>query len=500
MAGIGIHELMLECGVAFGTSGARGAVVAMTDRVCYGYTQGFLTYLAEQGEFSADGRVAIAGDLRPSTPRIIAACARAIRDLGGVPVFCGFVPTPALAFFSFAEGIPSLMVTGSHIPADRNGIKFYRPTGEVLKVDEAGISRQIVAFPPDAFTEAGSLIQSELLPPVTDVEAAYAKRYIDHFGYGALTGIRIGVYQHSAVGRDLLAAVLSALGAKITLLGRSEKFVPVDTEAIRPQDIALARAWAESGEFDAIVSTDGDSDRPLIADERGSWLRGDVLGILCAARIGATSVVTPISSNTALEMSGKFPQCRRTRIGSPYVIAAMNEEQSVDSSIVCGYEANGGFLLGSDIVGANGSVTKALPTRDAFLPLLLVLANRNLRISQQIEKLPRRYTFSDRIAEFPFSFSKRLFEILKDGQLKDQLDLQTQMFGHFAGGAYSIDYTDGVRTTFESGIIIHLRGSGNAPELRCYTEGDTEVSAKEVNRLALDEVRSIFSKTLDVDL
>lgn len=178
----------------------------------------------------------------------------------------------------------------------------------------------------------------------------------------------------------------------------------------------------------------------------------------------------------------------------------MNEEQSVDSSIVCGYEANGGFLLGSDIVGANGSVTKALPTRDAFLPLLLVLANRNLRISQQIEKLPRRYTFSDRIAEFPFSFSKRLFEILKDGQLKDQLDLQTQMFGHFAGGAYSIDYTDGVRTTFESGIIIHLRGSGNAPELRCYTEGDTEVSAKEVNRLALDEVRSIFSKTLDVDL
>ncbi|OYU36758.1 MAG: phosphomannomutase [Novosphingobium sp. PASSN1] len=485
---------MIECGVAFGTSGARGEVVAMTDRVCYGYTQGFLTYLAEQGEFGADRRVAIAGDLRPSTPRILAACARAIRDLGGVPVFCGYVPTPALALFSFAEGIPSLMVTGSHIPADRNGIKFYRPTGEVLKVDEAGISRQIVSFPADAFTDAGALAQDEVLPPITDVEAAYAQRYIDHFGSGALTGMRIGVYQHSAVGRDLLAAVLSALGAEITLLGRSETFVPVDTEALRPQDIELAREWTENGEFDAIVSTDGDSDRPLLSDARGSWLRGDVLGILCAAGIGATSVVTPISSNTALEMSGKFLRCRRTRIGSPYVIAAMSEEQLVGSSIVCGYEANGGFLLGTDIAGANGSVTRALPTRDAFLPLLVVLANRDLSIAQQLEKLPQRYTFSDRIAPFPPGMSERLFELLKAGEEEDQLALQTQLFGHFAGEARSIDLTDGVRATFLSGLVVHLRGSGNAPELRCYTEGDTEVIAKEANRLALDQVQSMFSE------
>lgn len=495
MAGIGIHELMVESGVAFGTSGARGEVVAMTDRVCYGYTQGFLTYLAEQGEFSAGCNVAIAGDLRPSTPRILAACARAIRDLGGVPVFCGYVPTPALALFSFAEGIPSLMVTGSHIPADRNGIKFYRSTGEVLKVDEAGIGRQIVAFPADAFTEAGALTQSEVLPPVTDVETAYARRYIDHFGESALNGLRIGVYQHTAVGRDLLSTVLSALGAEVTLLGRSEVFVPVDTEAIRPQDIELARKWSESGEFDAIVSTDGDSDRPLISDEFGSWLRGDVLGILCAARIGATSVVTPISSNSALELSGKFPRCRRTRIGSPYVIAAMTEEQLAGSPIVCGYEANGGFLLGTDIAGANGSITKALPTRDAFLPILLVLTNRDLTISRQLAELPQRYTFSNRIAPFPPSLSKRLFDLLKAGERGDQLALQTRLFGHFAGGARSIDLTDGVRTTFVSGLVVHLRGSGNAPELRCYTEGGSEIIAEEANRLALHEVQSMIGGT-----
>ena len=67
-----VKDLMTECGVNFGTSGARGTVAAMTDRVCYGYTQGFLSYMAEEGEFAPGGRVALAGDLRPSTPRILA--------------------------------------------------------------------------------------------------------------------------------------------------------------------------------------------------------------------------------------------------------------------------------------------------------------------------------------------------------------------------------------------------------------------------------------------
>ena len=44
---ITVEALMRECGVAFGTSGARGEVSAMTDRVCYAYVRGFLAYLIE---------------------------------------------------------------------------------------------------------------------------------------------------------------------------------------------------------------------------------------------------------------------------------------------------------------------------------------------------------------------------------------------------------------------------------------------------------------------
>jgi phosphomannomutase len=78
----------------------------MTDQVCHAYTTGFLQHLADLGEFAPGTRVAIAGDLRPSTPRIMVACAQAVRDLGGDPVYCGFVPTPRWRFMPLVRAFP----------------------------------------------------------------------------------------------------------------------------------------------------------------------------------------------------------------------------------------------------------------------------------------------------------------------------------------------------------------------------------------------------------
>jgi phosphomannomutase len=47
-----------------------------------------------------------------------------------------------------------------------------------------------------------------------------------------------------------------------------------------------------------------------------------------------------------------------------------------------------------------------------------------------------------------------------------------------AGALSHIDQTDGLRVTFENGDIVHLRPSGNAPELRCYAESASAQAAK----------------------
>ncbi|MDE3238142.1 MAG: phosphomannomutase [Paracoccaceae bacterium] len=484
---LSVRDLMEDSGVAFGTSGARGLVTDMTDRVCYGYTLGFLHYLREIGEFSG-GDVALAGDLRPSSPRILRAAAEGIRAAGGVPVFCGYVPTPALAHYAFGRAIPSLMVTGSHIPDDRNGIKFQRPAGEVLKTDEAGMSRQAVTLPAALFDDGGMLRDPAPLPAVTEIGAAYIARYVDFFGPEALKGLTIGVYQHSAVGRDLVARILADLGAKVLPLGRSDTFIPVDTEALRPEDVDLAHGWAADHALDAIVSTDGDSDRPLLSDHQGNWLRGDILGLLCAKALGADCVVTPVSSNTALELSGAFARTIRTRIGSPYVIADMDTAAG-SGRVVCGYEANGGFLLGTAL-SREGRHLAALPTRDAVLPVISVLAaSRGRSVAALCAELPQRVTWSDRIKNFPTADSRAIIAWLSDGDDATRRARIEGAFGALAGQLAGIDQTDGLRMSFAGGTVIHLRPSGNAPELRCYTEADEVGQAQRLNAAVLALVR-----------
>ncbi len=482
-----VADWMAGSGVAFGTSGARGLVSAMTDRVCFAYVLGFLRYLAGGGEFAPGGRVAVAGDLRPSTPRIIRACVAAIRFAGGVPVYCGEVPTPALCRHAYAEGVPSLMVTGSHIPEDRNGIKFNRCRGEFLKSDEAAMREQLVKLPEQWFDPSGKLTMPVEPPVAIDVSEAYVRRYVDFFGSGALAGLRLGVYEHSSVGRDVLAHILGGLGAGVVRLGRSAVFVPVDTEAVREEDVILARQWIEEYGLDALLTADGDGDRPLLADETGAWLRGDVLGLLAARFLGARAVVTPVSSNTALERSGFAGQVWRTRIGSPYVVAAMAEAVAAGWRPVAGYEANGGFLLASD-VELDGRRLCALPTRDAVLPMLcaLVAARRaGVALSSLVAELPRRYTLSDRLRDMPTAVSEALLAALAR---PDDPERVLALFAAVCGSVAHIDLTDGVRMVFSSEDIVHLRASGNAPELRVYVEAGTPGRARELLRLGMSVV------------
>lgn len=479
---VSIADLMTQSGVAFGTSGARGLVIAMTDRVCFAYTCAFLQHLADIGQFKAGQHVAIAGDLRPSTPRIMAACAAAIRHMSGEVDNCGFVPSPAVAAYGFAQGIPSLMVTGSHIPDDRNGIKFNRTDGEVLKADEQGIRAQSVDLP-DLFDEKGMLRAEQPTSPLIDVATPYVARYVEAFGSQALIGLKLGIYEHSAVGRDILVALVEALGGEAVSLGRSDKFIPVDTEAVRPEDQKLAQEWAADLKLDAILSTDGDSDRPLLADESGVWMRGDVLGILCARALDIKAVATPVSCNSAVELSGLFDAVRRTRIGSPFVIEAMNALVAEGQESVCGYEANGGFLLATPVTVEERTLD-ALPTRDAVLPIVATLIDarrQGVALSALLAQLPARYTFSERLQNYPTAQSQALIAHLETGSETEILARLTQMFGSLAGEADGIDRTDGLRVHFKGGDIIHLRPSGNAPELRCYTESDSAERATWLN-------------------
>ena len=459
---LAIHELMDTSGVRFGTSGARGLVVNMTSEVCFAYTAAFLTTVPP-----ATRRVALAMDLRPSSPAIAAACAAAIEHAGLEVNFCGAIPTPALAYYAQTHGVPGIMVTGSHIPFDRNGIKFYVAQGEITKADESSIGRATVTLPSEIHAES-------LTEPDPKATQAYIDRYAEFFPPQCLAGMKLGFYEHSGVARDLLGEILTLLGAEVTSLGRTNNFVPIDTEAVGKADIERAKRWSAEYGFDALLSTDGDADRPLIGDEKGNWLRGDIVGILCAQYLEADAIVTTVSCNTAVEQCGAFAKVLRTRIGSPYVIEGIEQLLGSGARRVVGFEPNGGFLVGSSLE-KNGRALPRLATRDAVLPILSVLAmarERKCRVSDLLQKLPERFTASDRLSNFPTQESHELLHRLaaSDSAIENLL-------GGLCGKLARLDQTDGVRIIFANGEIIHFRPSGNAPELRCYAEAASQQRA-----------------------
>jgi len=477
-----IADLMAQSGVGFGTSGARGRVADMTPPVCYAYTRGFLQHLEQAHGLKPGGEVVLGGDLRPSTPGIMAAVAAGCRDAGYAPVNAGFIPSPAVALAGLAGGTPSIMVTGSHIPDDRNGIKFNRADGEVLKSDEAGIRAQDVAVP-DTVPGLESALPAVEPRPAED----YLSRFVDFFGENTLKDMKIAVYEHSGVGRDLLSGLLERLGAEVIRLARSETFIPVDTEAIRPEDVELAAGWAGEFQPDAIVSTDGDADRPLVSDEQGQWLRGDVAGVLCARFLGIDRLATPVSSNSLVEKCGSFKETTRSRIGSPFVIEAMQALTEQGGS-VAGYEANGGFLLQTP-VSREGRTLAPLPTRDAFIVILSILAQARVAgqpVSQLVADLPPRFTASDRLKAFPTERSRELIAKLAEPARTGNFGTIEAAFGELCGPVGAVDTTDGLRITFANQEIVHLRPSGNAPEFRCYNEADSRARVDALNLACME--------------
>jgi phosphomannomutase len=520
--------------LGFGTSGRRGKVVDLTQLEVYLNALAELKYLQSLAP-AAGGIVPgdpfyFASDLRPSSTQfapeeqgrgeLAQAIVAAIRDAGMRPVYLGLIPTPALANFAFAHNKGSIMVTGSHIPFDRNGYKVNTSRGELLKEQEAPINETVRQVRSQLYEESAdkSLFDRRGMlksghQPLPKADGAARQAYIDRFStffHGdTLKGLRLVVYQHSAVGRDLLVEILEQLGAQVVPAGRSDTFVPIDTENIDAAQLAVVQglvdeAIASHGRIDAVVSIDGDSDRPLVLavdskTGKATFFGGDLLGMVVAEFLEADAVVVPISCNDAIDRGSLASVVTaKTRIGSPFVIAGIEAALAQGKKRVCGWEPNGGFLTGSTFE-RNGAKLTPLPTRDAGLPLLcaLVAAQQNkLSLQELFARLPKRFSKAALLKQFPRATALKIVARFSPAHAEEKAihaDL-ARFFPAEQGFAAvtHVDYTDGVRILFANGEVAHVRPSGNADELRIYAVADTQERANAIAALGIAEPGGIL--------
>lgn len=523
----------------FGTSGRRGKVVDLTQLEIYINALAELEYLrsldVSEGGIIPGDEFFFALDLRPSSysfvpemggrGEIAQAVAAAIRDSGMRPVNLGAIPTPALAYHALARRKGSIMVTGSHIPFDRNGYKTYSSRGELLKEQEAPINarvrdvRQRLYSQPaneSLFDELGFFKtgHQDLAPEYSQARTAWIERFTNFFRGASLRGKRLLVYQHSAVGRDILVEILESLHAEAIPAGRSDTFVPIDTENIGAPQLAVIQALtseaaAKHGPLDAIVSMDGDSDRPLIlgvdaATGQARFFGGDLLGMIVAEYLKADAVVVPISCNDAIDRGNLRSVLEpKTRIGSPFVISGIEQARRKGKSRICGWEPNGGFLTGSDFE-RSGAVLSALMTRDAVLPILGVLfaaAESGVSLVDLFARLPKRFSRAALLQNFARSTGLKIISHFspdpKDPQGSNPEEIRNRLQKLFTpamgfGSIARLDFTDGVRVIFDNGDVVHVRPSGNADEMRIYAVADTQARADAIAAMGVAEPDGIL--------
>jgi phosphomannomutase len=529
--------------LAFGTSGRRGKIVDLTQLEVYINALAELEYLQSidisEGGIIRGEEFFFARDLRPTSDsfvpalddrgEIAQAVVAAIRCSGMRAINLGLIPTPALTCYALARGKGSMMITGSHIPFDRNGYKTNTSKGELLKQQEAPIKDRVQMvrqrlYSQDRdvspFNERGMFKtgHQELPAEHPEARAAWIERFTGFFRGASLGGSRILVYQHSAVGRDVLVDILERMNAQVVAAGCSDTFVPIDTENIGAPQLAVIQtladeATAKHGPLHAIVSTDGDSDRPLIVGvdpARGNphFFGGDLVGMVVAEYLKADAVVVPITCNDAVDRGNLSSVVEaKTRIGSPFVIAGMEKARQSGKKRICGWEPNGGFLTGSDIE-RNGTVLPALLTRDAFLPILGVLfAANESRVSlvDLFARLPKRFSRAALLENFPRALGLKLVAFFSPsvndavGQLQKSgpTEIRQSLAKFFTaergfGTITHVDYTDGIRVFFDNGDVAHVRPSGNADELRIYAVADTQARADAIAAMGIAEPNGIL--------
>lgn len=347
----------------FGTDGIRGrtnegAITAATAlRVGQAAGQLFL-----RGDHRH--RVVIGKDTRLSGYMMESALVAGFTSVGMDVVLLGPMPTPAVAMLTTSMRADiGVMISASHNPFEDNGIKLFGPDGYKLSdEDELELERLLDTDPvlaaPDHIGRAKRIDDA-------------SGRYV-HFAKSTfpdrlrLDGLRIVLDCANGAAYKVAPEALWELGADVIPLGVSPNGTNINAKCGSTHPQAMQEAVVAAG-ADIGLALDGDADRLIVCDEKGTLVDGDQLMCLIAKRMQADGefrgdhVVATVMSNMGLERCLKQTGLGllRTKVGDRYVLEEMRRsgsnvggEQS-GHIILSDYATTGdGLLAGLQVLAA----------------------------------------------------------------------------------------------------------------------------------------------------
>ncbi|MEK7524977.1 MAG: hypothetical protein AAB548_01235, partial [Patescibacteria group bacterium] len=436
----------------FGTSGIRGpARTLFTPQFCFDIGRAFAFFLGKHGQ---KGTIAIGIDTRASSPHIAQNLIYGLRHAGRAVIHLGAIPVPAACYSLQSMSITgALMVTGSHIDIDSNGVKFFAFKEEIGKTDEQEIS--------DYYYQIREQVKPEPIRGVIPQSAAGLNNYLEMLlsliDY-PLPKLKIVFDPGNGAQTEVITTLLRELGLEYVAINAhsQEPLISRDTETEGVFAALAEKVKEEHADFG--VGFDSDGDRAVFVDSAGNFIPGDYTGTILAKWNAADTVVCPINVSSVINHLGK--EVVRTRVGSPYVIEAMKKYGAN-----FGFESNGGCIHGDTMLTRDGGAT--------FVKMLNIIKWSKKSLGELVGELPHFYI---RRAKFDCPTDK--FSSILAQAKKFQKAIQ-------------IDETDGVKLVLDANTWVLFRPSGNAPEFRIFVESNTATKADQLLDQALDFAKKI---------
>lgn len=307
-------------------------------------------------EGTTRGRIVIGRDTRESGVSIEADLARGMAAEGAHVVGAGIVPTPAIAYLArggdFDAGV---VISASHNPYEDNGIKVFSGSGEKLTgAFEASIERQVAD--PDWAVPDGARPSVE--------RRDLSRSYLDHLrrilpSAGPLSGSPIVVDCANGATAPLAPEFFRALGFRVTAMGVEPDGRNINLGCGSTHLEAVAARVVGTGARLG-VAFDGDGDRALLVDGRGTAVDGDAILLMAArhlkrqGRLPGGAVVATVMSNVGLEVALREEgiDLVRCAVGDKHVMDEMGRRR-----LALGGEQSGHVIFAEHLFTGDGMAT-----------------------------------------------------------------------------------------------------------------------------------------------
>ncbi|KKQ95671.1 MAG: Phosphoglucomutase/phosphomannomutase, alpha/beta/alpha domain II, partial [Candidatus Woesebacteria bacterium GW2011_GWA1_39_11b] len=302
----------------FGTSGIRGnAEELFTSQFCYDIALTFIEFLRGHGEL---GPIAVGMDPRKSGPRIKEDLLSGLSG-GSVPLFDeGITPIPSINWLLLATEIKAaIMITGSHIAPELNGVKFYAHNEEISASD----MEEIESLYEENKNKGGSSLEV-VVKKETRAKDLYKKMLVEQINL-KLPKWKIAVDCANGAQTVVFPDLLGELGFEVVKINCSTEkdFIARDTDTDDKAEIEELKKAVVSEKCDFGIAFDGDGDRSVFIDETGEFVTGEYSCTLIANHLPGSSVVTTVAASQVVDSIKK--SVYKTKVGSPYVIGEMKK-------------------------------------------------------------------------------------------------------------------------------------------------------------------------------